>query len=154
MQNIHTQGQFSTKICSHSVITPINNLICTQKVSHIHTGQVGGFLYSQIRGGGLSSGSSERSKRYCLKLYPVACQGNSCLLKLALTCVSRSNARLTSCFWLRVCYTPTRLREKERINLQSFSLLLVRFGQVTLCDPLGGLSIRKREGVFFLGGVL
>lgn len=38
-------------------------------LTYIHTVQVGGFLHSQHGLGGLSSGSSERSKRYCLKLY-------------------------------------------------------------------------------------
>lgn len=40
---------------------------------------------------------------------------------------------------------------ERKNNLQSFSLLLVQFGQVTLCDPPGGLLIRKREEDFFLG---
>lgn len=110
--------------------------------AHLYTHNTGWcFLHS--RSGVLSSGGLEkRSRRYCLKRYPVACQGNSCFLKLALACVSHSTARFTSCFWLRVCYFSTPVCENE---LQSFSLLLVPFGQVTQC--LRGLLIRQREGV-------
>lgn len=42
--------------------------------------------------------------------------------------------------------------EKEKNSLQSFSLLLV-LDQVTLCDPLGGLSVREKEEVFFFCSV-
>lgn len=48
----HKAQQFSTKICSHLVMTPINNLICIQMLTYIHTVQVGGFLHSQSLGVG------------------------------------------------------------------------------------------------------
>lgn len=134
----HKDGNnFSTKVCSHSEITLINNLICTQMLTYIHTIQVGVF-FIQWEWGVEFRRFKKRSRRYCLKRYPVACQGNSCGLKLALACVSHSTARFTSCFWLRVCYFTTSVCENK---LQTFSLLLVPFGQVTQC--LRGSLIRE-----------
>ncbi len=96
----------------------------------------------------MSSGSSERSSKYCFKLYPVAYHRNLPSQTSPYTCFSLKCLPNFLFFAAGSLEIDSCACERKN-NHKSFSLLLVKTGHVTLSDPLGGLLIRRGEEVVF-----